>query len=69
MQTELLGVYLSLIGSATLDLVMTVGVDRIDGTAFLVTGSVTVPFVVGVWPLTSCAIALMAGSASADDGL
>src|SRR3954453_18093523 len=62
LQTLDFGVYWSLIGFATLLLVMATGVARIEGTFLWVCGSVTVtPLVSGTWPLASEAIALMAG--------
>ncbi len=68
--TVFFGVYWSLIGWATLALVTAIGVARRAGTCFLVSGSVIVtPLVSGTWPVTSCAIALIAGSASSLDGL
>src|SRR3954451_768306 len=67
---ELFGVSWSLIGWATLALVIAIGVASRAGTGFLVCGSVIVtPPVSGTWPLASWAIALMAGSASSLDGL
>src|SRR3954454_134183 len=64
------GVGLSLIGSATLALVMATGVARIEGTFFLVCGSVIVtPLVSGTWPFASCAMELMAGPAPGFESL